>query len=80
MVLFFLSLLPQFSGDRPGFATPFLLGLVFAALTAAWLSGYAALVAKAGDVLRRRRVRRLVDGAGGTALVLLGLRLAREHP
>jgi threonine/homoserine/homoserine lactone efflux protein len=80
MVLFFLSLLPQFSGARAGFATPLLLGLVFSALTATWLSGYAVVVAKAGDVLRRRRIRRLVDAAGGAALVLLGVRLARERP
>src|SRR5262249_14590713 len=54
MAVFFTSLLPQFGGS---FAALFALGLVFCAMTLAWLSGYAALVARAGDVLRRSRVR-----------------------
>jgi threonine/homoserine/homoserine lactone efflux protein len=36
-------------------------------------------VAKAGDVLRRSRIRRALDGLTGVVLVGLGLRLASER-
>ncbi len=73
MAVFFTSLLPQF-GDS--FAVLLALGLLFCALTLAWLSAYAFAVARAGDVLRRPRVRRTIDAVTGVALVALGLRLA----
>jgi threonine/homoserine/homoserine lactone efflux protein len=73
MAVFFSSLLPQF-GDT--FGALLALGLVFCALTLTWLSAYALVIARAGDVLRRPRVRRTVDAVTGTALVALGLRLA----
>jgi threonine/homoserine/homoserine lactone efflux protein len=76
MAVFFTSLLPQFGGD---FATLLLLGLVFCSMTLTWLTGYAFAVAKAGDFLRRPRIRRLLDAATGAVLVALGLRLASEH-
>jgi threonine/homoserine/homoserine lactone efflux protein len=50
--------------------------VLFCALTLAWLSAYAVAVARAGDVLRRPRVRRTIDAITGAALVALGLRLA----
>ena len=73
MAVFFSSLLPQF-GDS--FAVLLGLGLLFCALTLTWLSAYALAIARAGDVLRRPRVRRAIDAVTGTALVALGLRLA----
>jgi len=73
MAVFFSSLLPQFAGSFWGFLA---LGLLFCALTLAWLAAYAAVLARAGDVLRRPRVRRAIDAVTGTALVALGLRLA----
>ena len=73
MAVFFSSLLPQF-GDT--FAVLLGLGLLFCALTLTWLSAYALAIARAGDVLRRPRVRRALDAVTGTALVALGLRLA----
>jgi threonine/homoserine/homoserine lactone efflux protein len=78
MVVFFLSLLPQF-GPHGSFTALFALGLVFCSLTLAWLAGYAFVVAKAGDVLRRGRVRRALDAITGLALVAFGLRLAAER-
>jgi threonine/homoserine/homoserine lactone efflux protein len=36
-------------------------------------------VAKAGDVLRRPHVRRVLDGLTGAVLVAFGLRLATEQ-
>ncbi|HEX6022717.1 MAG TPA: LysE family translocator [Solirubrobacter sp.] len=73
MAVFFTSLLPQF-GDS--FVVLLALGLLFCSLTLLWLSAYAFAVARAGDVLRRPRVRRAIDAATGLALVALGLRVA----
>jgi threonine/homoserine/homoserine lactone efflux protein len=72
MAVFFTSLLPQFGDTFPALLA---LGLVFCSLTLAWLSAYAFAVARAGDILRRPRVRRAIDGITGTALVALGVRL-----
>jgi threonine/homoserine/homoserine lactone efflux protein len=77
MAIFFTSLLPQFA-TRPSFGALLVLGLVFSSLTLVWLTAYAFAVAKAGDVLRRSRIRRAIDGLTGAALVALGLRLAAE--
>jgi threonine/homoserine/homoserine lactone efflux protein len=76
MLLFFTSLLPQFASSVPELAA---LGLGFCALTLLWLTGYAVAVARAGDFLRRGRMRRALDGLTGTVLVALGLRLAVER-
>ena len=73
MAVFFSSLLPQFADSFAGLLS---LGLVFCALTMLWLTAYATLVARAGDVLRRPRVRRTLDAFTGTVLVGLGIRLA----
>ena len=79
MAAFFPSLLPQFAGADASFWPLLALGLVFCALTLTWLTAYAVAVAKAGDVLRRARVRRIVEGLTGAVLVALGLRLATAH-
>ncbi len=77
--VFFTSLLPQFAGDGEAtFASLLILGLIFCLLTLAWLSLYAAAVAKAGDLLRRLRIRRTLEGITGVVLIALGLRLAAE--
>jgi threonine/homoserine/homoserine lactone efflux protein len=76
MAIFFTSLLPQFGGTS--FAALFALGLVFSTMTLVWLSAYGLVVAKAGDVLRRARIRRTIDAVTGTVLVAFGLRLAAE--
>ncbi|HJU46489.1 MAG TPA: LysE family translocator [Gaiellaceae bacterium] len=80
MALFFTSLLPQFAPPSgPAFAWLLGLGLLFCALTLLWLCAYAAVVARAGDALRRPWVRRGVDAVTGTVLVALGARLAAER-
>jgi threonine/homoserine/homoserine lactone efflux protein len=48
-------------------------------MTLLWLSAYAVAVARAGDFLRRSRVRRAIEGVTGAVLVALGLRLATEQ-
>jgi threonine/homoserine/homoserine lactone efflux protein len=76
MAVFFSSLLPQFGTSFPALLA---LGLLFCALTLTWLSAYALAVARAGEVLRRPRVRRALDAVTGAALVALGLRLATTN-
>ena len=76
MAVFFTSLLPQFGGSS--FATLLLLGLVFCSMTFAWLTGYAFAVARAGDFLRKTRVRKWLERITGVVLVAFGVRLATE--
>ena len=78
MAIFFTSLLPQFA-PHPAFGALFVLGLAFSAMTFTWLTGYAFAVAKAGDFLRRTRIRQALDRVTGAVLIALGLRLAAEH-
>jgi threonine/homoserine/homoserine lactone efflux protein len=75
MAAFFTSLLPQFDTS---FAGMLALGLVFCLITFAWLAMYATAVAKAGDVLRRPRIRRAIDALTGAVLIGLGVRIATE--
>jgi threonine/homoserine/homoserine lactone efflux protein len=76
MGIFFTSLLPQFAASFAGLLA---LGVLFAALTLAWLAAYALVVARLGELLRAARVRRALDAVTGAVLVAFGLRLAREH-
>ena len=79
MVVFFSSMLPQFlPATGPTFLPMLGLGLLFCTMTLVWLSGYAWLVARAGTVLRRPRVRRAIDAVTGTVLVAFGVRVAAE--
>jgi threonine/homoserine/homoserine lactone efflux protein len=77
MAVFFSSLLPQFGGTS--FASLLALGLLFCTLTLVWLAAYAVAVARAGDVLRRPRIRRALDAATGLVLTAFGIRLATER-
>jgi threonine/homoserine/homoserine lactone efflux protein len=76
MAVFFTSLLPQFGGDS--FAALLGLGLVFCSMTLVWLALYAVVVARAGDFLRRSRVRAWLDRVTGAVLIAFGVRLATE--
>ena len=76
MAVFFTSLLPQFGGGA--FLSLLGLGILLCAMTFVWLTGYAFVVARAGDFLRRSRVRAWLDRVTGVVLVAFGLRLATE--
>ena len=76
IAVFFTSLLPQFGSS---FWSMLALGLLFCSLGLVWLSGYALAVARAGDLLRRPRIRRSLDALTGTLLVAFGVRLAAER-
>ena len=79
MAAFFPSLLTQFVPHaQPGFGPLVVLGFAFCAMTLAWLTAYAVVVAKAGDALRRPVIRRRVEAVTGAVLVALGVRFAAE--
>jgi threonine/homoserine/homoserine lactone efflux protein len=80
VALVYTTLIPQFV-DRGSseVAQTFLLAGVFIAMGLVWLTGYALLVAKIGELLRRPSVRRLVNAVAGTMLTALGVRLAFER-
>jgi threonine/homoserine/homoserine lactone efflux protein len=44
-----------------------------------WLTGYALFVATIGMLLRRARVRRVINAIAGAMLTALGVRLAFER-
>ena len=79
IAVFFTSFLPQFAPAGASFFALLALGLVFSLMTLAWLVGYSLVVARAGDVLRRPRVRRALEGLTGVVLIGFGARLATEH-
>jgi threonine/homoserine/homoserine lactone efflux protein len=80
MAAFFPALLPQFApSGGASFPALLALGLVFCSLTLVWLAAYAVAVARAGDFLRRPRIRRLTEALTGAVLVALGFRLATER-
>ncbi|HZH09917.1 MAG TPA: LysE family translocator [Microvirga sp.] len=80
MAVFFASLLPQFvPAENATFFSFFVLGLIFALMTLAWLILYAIVVSKIGDVLRRPAIRRWIEGATGSVLIALGVRVAAEQ-
>ncbi len=80
IVVFFLSLLPQFiDRGQASFGRLLLLGLIFCSITLTWLTLYAVVVARAGDFLRKDRVRRGLEATTGLVLIGLGLRLATER-
>ncbi|MFY9581085.1 MAG: LysE family translocator [Gaiellaceae bacterium] len=76
MAVFFTSLLPQFGAS---FAAMLALGVVFCAMTFLWLTAYGIAVAKAGNVLRRPLIRRVIDAVTGAVLAAFGVRLAFER-
>ncbi len=77
MGVFFVTLLPQFASSA---AAVLALGLLFAAMTLAWLALYALVVARLGDLLRAgTRARRALDAVTGAVLVGLGARLASDR-
>jgi len=80
IAVFFTSFLPQFTpAHHASFGTLVLLGAVFCVIGLSWLTAYTFAVARIGDVLRRPRPRRILEGFTGCVLVAFGTRLAFEH-
>ena len=80
MAVFFASVLPQFAPAGYGVLSALLLlGLLFSVLTFLWLTLYAVIVARAGQVVRGSRVGRAIDGTAGMAQIGLGVKVATEE-
>jgi threonine/homoserine/homoserine lactone efflux protein len=78
--VFFTSFLPQFiaPGDS-AFAQFLLLGAILNAMGLLWLSGYALLASRAGNVLLRPGIKATLDRLSGCLLIGFGIRLAAER-
>lgn len=80
MAVFFASVLPQFAPEGQGMlSTLALLGIMFSAMTLAWLTLYAVVIASLGDAFRRSAIKRAIEGLMGAALVGFGVRIAHEQ-
>ncbi|MGI8533043.1 MAG: LysE family translocator [Geodermatophilaceae bacterium] len=78
VLVFYLAVLPQFLPAQSAAAVLFLFAISHALLGLVYLGVVAVLLHRARRVLQRRRVRRIMDGATGTALLGFGLTLAVE--
>jgi threonine/homoserine/homoserine lactone efflux protein len=82
VALFFVTFLPQFlpthqlSGSGSPRGDALLLSAVFAGLYVAWFGGYAVLVDRLGQWLRRPSVQARIERVTGLALVTFAARLA----
>lgn len=80
IAVFYTSFLPQFIGPGdPVFEASLLLAGIHMVIGVFWLTGYATLVARAGDALRRPRVKAALDRLTGLVLIGFGLRLGLER-
>ncbi len=78
--VFYTTFLPQFIGPgEPVLAKSLLLAAIHGVMGLLWLSWYAYMVTKAGDVLRRPSIKRILDRVTGVVLIAFGLRLAVER-
>ncbi len=80
IAVFFTGLLPQFvSAHQPVLLPSLILGLLFVAMTLAYLTAYSVLAVRFARVLERPRVRATLDRISGVVLIGLGVRLVLEH-
>jgi threonine/homoserine/homoserine lactone efflux protein len=78
VLVFYLAVLPQFLGPAAPLSALILLALTHAVLSLLYLVVLVRGMERARRVLTRRRVRRALDAATGTALLGFGVRLATE--
>lgn len=80
VALFYLTLLPQFvrPGD-PVLARSLLLAGIHVVIGLAWLFIYTYFLGRLDALMRRPRVRSLLEGVTGSVLVGLGARVAWDH-
>jgi len=78
VIVLYLSVLPQFLTPESGFGDSLLLAYTVAALGVVWQVLLLVFVHRVRGWLRRRKVRRAMDGVTGTALLGFGAALALE--
>jgi threonine/homoserine/homoserine lactone efflux protein len=79
VLVFYLAVLPQFLGPHSPISALLLFALSHAVLSLLYLNCLVAGIDRARRVLARRRVRRTLDVATGSALIGFSARLAAEH-
>jgi threonine/homoserine/homoserine lactone efflux protein len=79
VLVFYLAVLPQFLGRHAPISALLLFALSHAVLSLLYLSCLVTGLDRARRVLARRRVRRALDIATGSALLGFSARLAAEH-
>src|SRR5215831_17418627 len=80
MAVFFAGIFPQFAPPaHASFAGLMTLGVLFSALTLAWLKLYVLVVESAAAWFQRPRVLRRLEAVAGAALLGIGARLALER-
>jgi len=76
VILFYLTMVPQFIGPQdPYLARALLLGATHVAMSVIWQGSCGLAVGMAADYTGRPAVRRGLEGAAGAILILLGARL-----
>jgi threonine/homoserine/homoserine lactone efflux protein len=79
IALLFLTLLPQFVGaGEPRLRTTAMLAAIFLGLAVVWWRLFTLALAPISQVLRTARVRRVLDGVAGTAMLAIGAKVALE--
>jgi threonine/homoserine/homoserine lactone efflux protein len=80
VAVFFTSFIPQFvSPGSSVLLSSLALGAIFNLLGVVWLLAFALFVSRAGELLRRPRVKAALDRLTGCVLVGFGVRLATER-
>jgi len=81
IAVFFTSFIPQFvSPGQSVVLNSLALGAIFNLLGVVWLVVFALMVSRAGGLLRRPKVKAVLDRLTGCMLVGFGVRLATERP
>ncbi|MGX6603283.1 LysE family translocator [Micromonosporaceae bacterium Da 78-11] len=76
VVIFLVTLMPQFLPTRPTLAEQLLFGAVSVLAVLNWFSIVAVTVGSFRRAFRRRKVRNIVNGVTGAALLLVAVRIA----
>jgi threonine/homoserine/homoserine lactone efflux protein len=77
LVVFFISVLPQFTtGEGSFFVQVLILGVALEVLTVVWLVSYGLFVARVGEAMRHPRIRHGLERVTGSVLIALGLKVA----
>ncbi|KQR97480.1 lysine transporter LysE [Williamsia sp. Leaf354] len=78
VIAFYLAVLPQFLGTDPSPAAIAMYAVTFPVIGTAYLAGVVYGVNRARELFTRTRIRRIMDGVTGAALIAFGVRLATE--
>lgn len=79
VLVFYLAVLPQFLGPHSPVLALLVYAISHAVLSLTYLTILVTFLHRARELLMRRRVRRTLDAATGTALLSFGARLALER-